>query len=241
MTRESLSIWHRSIVLAAVSWIALVSATRVCAQESESNADPNGAATELETAAKGSDVQQELEEPDGVALDDLDADNWKIFAIGTGTYEFNDAEERKDAVAEATMEAKAALAKFMKERLSTDSQIDTLAERESNKSKQNGATVTSASTKRMKTSLTSIRNSADEILSGIITLETTMKWNGDSGEVRVKIGQSEKTLAAAERFKKRTRASTAAAEGRNPEPGGQNAAGVKGEPSTVKQKSKSAF
>jgi hypothetical protein len=163
-------------------------------------------------------------------------------ALGTGTYEFNDAEERKDAVAEAAMEAKAALAKFMKERLSTESQLDVLAERESTKAKEHGATVTSASTKRMKTSLTSIKSSADEILSGVITLETTMKWNGDSGEVRVKIGQSDKTLAAAKRLKERTRASTAAAE--SPKSGsesGKKSSGGNDEPSTVKQKSKSDF
>lgn len=211
------------------------------AQEAASDADLKGGTAELEKAAKQADVQADLEEPDGVSLDDLDAENWKIFALGTGTYEFNDAEEKKDAVAEATMEAKAALAKFMKERLSTESQLDVLAERESKKAKENGATVTSASTKRMKTSLTSIKNSADEILSGVITLETTMKWNGDSGEVRVKIGQSEKTLAAAERFKKRTQASTAAAEGAKSGSPAQKPAGVKSEPSTVKQKSKSAF
>lgn len=241
MNRAVLSMWCKSFAIAAVSCLVVGSAVRLPAQEAVSDADLKSGTAELEEAAKRSDVQEELEEPDGVALDDLDAENWKIFAIGTGTYEFNDAEERKDAVAEATMEAKAALARFMKERLSAESQLDILAERESKKSKENGATVNSASTKRMKTSLNSIRNSADEILSGIITLETTPKWNGNSGEVRVKIGQSEKTLAAAERFKKRTRASTAAAEGPTPGPAGQGAAGGKADGSTVKQKSKSAF
>jgi hypothetical protein len=241
MAHESLGMWRKTSVLAVVLVTTMALGSTLCAQDAGAEADLKSGTAELEKAAKQPDVQEELEEPDGVSLDDLDAENWKIFAIGTGTYEFNDAEEKKDAVAEAIMEAKASLAKFMKERLSTESQLDILAERESKKAKENGATVTSASTKRMKTSLTSIKNSADEILSGVITLETTMKWNGDSGEVRVKIAQSEKTLAAAKRFKERTRASAAAAEGHKPESAGQKPAGLKDGPSTVKQKSKSAL
>lgn len=226
-------------ILMLVTSATFVCRTSILAQEAAADA---GATAELEEAAKQPDVQEELEEPDGVSIEDLDTENWKIIAIGIGTYEFNDPEERKDAVEEARLEAKAALAKFMKERLSAESQLDILAERESKKAKENGETVTSASTKRMKTSLTSIKNSADEILSGVITLETSMKWDGDSGEVRVKIGQSEKTLAAAKRFKERTRAATAAAD--DSKPGGGSAkkpAGSKDAPTTVKQKSKSAF
>ena len=214
------------------------------AQDSEAPVSLKTAEAELREVAKSPEVQEELEEPDGVSVEDLDTDNWKIFAMGTGTYEFNDAEERKDATEEAVLEAKAALVKFMKEKLSAESQLDVLAERESKKSKSNGEQNTSASTKRMKTTLTRIHNSADEILSGIITLESISKWNGDSGEVRVKLGQSEKTLAAATKFKKRTLAATADADrgatsGASAGTGGTKPASQ--EPTTVKKKSKSAF
>ena len=215
-------------------------------QESEDASADKKAVADLKDAAKTPEVQKELDEPDGVAIDDLDTDNWKIIAIGTGTYQFNDKEERQDATEEALLNAKAALAKFIKERLSVESQLDSLAERESKKSKGNGEQSTSATTKKMKTTLTTIRNSADEILSGLITLESTANWDGDSGEVRVKVGQSGKTLAAAEKFKSRTLASTKEAEkdgaGTTNSAGG--AASLKGrstQPETIKRKSKSAF
>jgi hypothetical protein len=208
--------------------------------------DTNAAIDELKADAKAPDVIEELEEPDGVSIDPSDPENWKIIAMGTGTYEFNDTEERSDAQEEAELNAKAHLAKFMKEKLKSDQQLDILAERESTKSKANGEETGSARTKRMKTSLKSIHNSAEEILSGVITLETTSKWNGNSGEVRVKIGQSEKTLAAANRFKKRTNASVRDAD--------EAAAGASGDgkkvvggakagsdPEVIKRKTKSAF
>ena len=226
--------------------LALPFGVPVFSQESEDASAVKEAVADLKDAAKTPEVQEELEEPDGVSIDDLDTDNWKIIAIGTGTYQFNDKEEKQDATEEAIVNAKAALAKFMKERLSVDTQLDKLAERESKKSKANGEQSTSASTKTMKTTLTSIRNSADEILSGIITLESTAKWDGDSGEVRVKVGQSQKTLSAAEKFKSRTLASTKEAEkigaGSSRTAGG--AAGSKPgstEPETIKRKTKSAF
>jgi hypothetical protein len=226
-----------------VSFIGGWATSSACvnAQEVAGGADIKGAVAELERVAKQPDVQAELAEPDGVSLQDLDVDNWKIIAIGTGTYEFNDAEERKDAVAEATLEAKAALAKFVRERIIAESQLDVLAERESRKAKENGATATSATTKRVKTSLTSIRDSADQVLSGFITLETKTTWNGESGVARVTIGQSDKTLAALKRFKSRTLQSAAAVDGTKASTGDEKPAVIKDAPGTVKQKSKSAF
>jgi len=234
------------MVLLFCSSLGLLFVYPAFSQEIEDASAVKGALSELKETAKSPEVQEELEEPDGVSVDDLDVDNWKIIAIGTGTYQFNDKEERQDATEEAILNAKAALVKFMKERLSVESQLDSLAERESKKSKANGEQSTSATTKKMKTTLTTIRNSADEILSGLITLESTANWDGDSGEVRVKVGQSGKTLAAAEKFKSRTLASTKEAEkdgaGTTNSAGG--AAGLKGrstQPETIKRKSKSPF
>jgi len=232
---------HKYLLTACAVAATLAMSSHIRAEEASEEASVASEKTDLQEIAKRPEVQEELEEPDGVSVEDLDTDNWKIMAMGTGTYEFNDAEERKDATEEAILEAKAAMAKFAKERLAAESQLDILAERESKKSKSNGATDKSASTKRMKTTLTRIHNSADEILSGVLTLETTSKWDGDSGEVRVKIGQSEKSLAAAKKFKSRTgqaineadRDSAATASGSKPAAGSG--------PSTTKRKSKTAF
>lgn len=236
-------------LLAVLFYCSAVSTTCVSlAQESAEPVTIAAEKAELKELAASPEVQADLEEPDGVSIMDLDTDNWKILARGTGTYEFNDPDDRKDATEEAILEAKAALVKFMKERVATESQMDKLAEEESKKSKTDGVTNLSVTKTRMKTTLSRIHNSADEILSGIITLETTPKWDGNSGEVRVTLGQSEKSLAAAEKFKTRTgnsvtRAEQAAATG-GLRPGGSGAkpSGVGGgEPGTIKRKSKTAF
>ncbi len=227
----------------AVVCFALGSVAAVAADEPDETEATTVAEVkaELKEAIAQPDVKEELEEPDGATFDGSDPDNWKVFAIGTGTYEFNDPEERKDANDEAMLEAKAAMAKFIKERLATESQLDILAERESRKSKGEGKNEKAASTKRMKTTMTHIHNSAEEILSGVLVLESTAKWDGDSGEVRVKIGQSQKSLAAAEEFKSRTAASVGRAErgsGSGTSPGSKTR--VKG-PSTTKRRSKTDF
>jgi hypothetical protein len=162
-------------------------------------------AQELADAAKASGVAEDLAGPDGVAIDFSDPNNWKIFAMGTGSFQFNDTESRQDAAEEATLTAKAALARFIKERVMVDEQRDKLTEEQSNKTKTKDGESSTASKKGIKTKLLTIRNSADEILSGLITLESTVKWDGDSGEVRVKLGQSEKTIAAVKKFVERTR------------------------------------
>jgi hypothetical protein len=239
----------RSFVAVACLFSA---ASVICAVSmAQESADQGTIASEkaaLKALATTPEVQEELEEPDGVSVEDLETDNWKILARGTGTYEFNDPDDRKDATEEAILEAKAALVKFMKERVATESQMDKLAEEESKKSKVNGVTNASVTKSRLKTTLTRIHNSADEILSGILTLETTDKWNGNSGEVRVTLGQSEKSLAAAEKFKTRTGNSVTRADqaagaggaktgGLGPKPNGAG----EDSPTTIKRKSKTAF
>jgi hypothetical protein len=236
---------------AALTCLASAMSFGIAVSLAQESAEPGAIAAEkaeLKEFAANPEVQADLEEPDGISIADLETDNWKIFARGTGTYEFNDPDDRKDATEEAILEAKAALAKFMKERVATESQMDKLAEEESRKSKTDGVTNVAVTKTRMKTTLNRIHNSADEILSGIITLETTATWDGNSGEVRVTVAQSEKSLAAAEKVKTRTgnsviRAEQSTATG-GPKAGGS---GVKpggvggGEPSTIKRKSKTAL
>lgn len=188
-------------------------------------------------ASQAPEVVEDLDEPDGVAIDLSDPDNWKVLARGTGTYQFNDAESRQDAVEEATLSAKAALARFAAERLMVDEQLDKLSEDESVKTKGLDGENMSAKSKRVKTKLLTIRNSAEQILSGLITLESSVKWFGDSGEARVTLGQSEKTIEAVKKFTQRTQA--AATEGNRP----ADAAGSEraGSSETTRRKSKSDF
>lgn len=239
---------HYSVSVACFSAASLFVCAASIGQEVAEQSTVAAEKAELKELAKSPEVQEDLEEPDGVSIEDLETDNWKVFARGTGTYEFNDADDRKDATEEAILEAKAALVRFMKERVGTESQMDKLAEEESKKSKANGATNVTVTKNRMKTTLSRIYNSADEILSGILTLETTEKWDGNSGEVRVTLGQSEKSVAAAEKFKTRTGNSTTRADQAVGEaglkaggPGFKPSGAGTAEPSTIKRKSKTAL
>ena len=237
----------RTLVFLIVTSCALVETAFVTAparaQQTDGQATIAEEKSDLKEIAKRPEVQEELEEPDGVSvIEEPGTDNWKIIAIGTGTYEFNDAEERKDATEEAILEAKAALVKFAVEGLATESQLDKVADKASKKSKVNGEAEKTASSERMKTVLSRIHNTGEGILSGILTLETTANWDGDSGEVRVTLGQSAKSLAAAEKFKTRTLESVnraasgppTAGKATNQKPGSES-------PSTLKRKSKTAF
>lgn len=221
-----------------IGLLAMASPADVAAEDGEKEVAYKEAVVDLEKAAKSPVVEVELEEPDGVSIDMGDPNNWKIIAMGTGTYAFDDADERRDATQEATLEAKAALAKFMKERMSTSEQLDRLVEKKADKARPDGKVITSDASKTLKTTLTSIRNSADAMLTGLITLEATARWGGESGTVRVKLGQSQKTIDAAKRFRERTAASFKNSPSGNL---GSKNGKAKSEPSTIRQKSKSDF
>jgi hypothetical protein len=71
----------------------------------------------LKQSAATQQAQQELESPDGVALELLLSGRWRLYGRGTGTYDFNGADEIRGAKQDATLRAKAAIAKFLKERV----------------------------------------------------------------------------------------------------------------------------
>lgn len=214
----------------------LILSTNTKGDDDSPPAAADGKAAMME-ASQTPEVVEDLSEPDGVAIDLSDPDNWKVLARGTGTFQFNDAECRQDAVEEATLSAKAALARFAAERLMVDEQLDKLSEDESVKTKGPDGESTSAKSKRVKTKLLTIRNSAEQILSGLITLDSSVTWFGDSGEARVTLGQSEKTIEAVKNFTQRTQG--AAATGTRP----ADAASTEraGSSETTRRKSKSDF
>jgi len=148
----------------------------------------------LKEAAKDEEVQEELAEPDGVSIDLSDPENWKIFARGSASFQFNDSDERREAVQEATLDAKASLAKYIEEKLSVSTEMDALVEKKSSKAKGSNGSSSSATSERTKTTLTSLRNSASEILAGKINLESSVSWPNaqGSGTATVLIGQSHK-------------------------------------------------
>lgn len=162
----------------------------------------------LETIAKNPDIQKELSSPDGVAIARSEDGSWKIFARGTATYDFNDPDEIRGAREIAQLRAKAALAKFLEEKVTASNAVDTLAKKTKNIA-VNGDTQQVAIQKEDVTVLTeSIRSYAELILTGVITLsEEKVPYSNISGEIQITIGQSSKTLQAAKEIRQGIKAS----------------------------------
>ena len=145
-------------------------------------------------------VEEELEEPDGVSIK-LREDGWVIMARGSGSYDFNDPSDIRNAYKIATLRAKANLAKFLSERISAE---DTLTKLTDKRKKLVSGEKPSVSAEYATQISESIKNSSDAITSGVITLSTNKVPFGDGGNVQVNIGQSSKSLAAAGQIRSRT-------------------------------------
>jgi hypothetical protein len=160
------------------------------------------AKTELKKALQSEDVREELAEPDGASFTLLPDNSWRLFGIGTGTYDFNDPDDINDATQEAMLKAKAHLSKFMKERITSDEALNILTQKKRTLVKQSGGDEKSVKKEDSKTLAYQIKNSADEILRGVIVLESTKTPSAAGGGiVVVKVGVSSKSLGLAGRVK----------------------------------------
>lgn len=149
--------------------------------------------------AKSDVVSQDLDEPDGISLAIADDGTYKIFARGTGVYDFDDEDDRQEAIQEATLKAKANLSKFLNETISSDEGLDSLSKKAKTLTKTGDVTTQAVSKESVKTTGLAIRNSSKAILTGAITLETKrIPRKGDSGTYQVTIGISSISVAAAE-------------------------------------------
>lgn len=169
---------------------------------------------DLKATADSGPVEEDLKGPDGCSVQLGDPANWKLVCLGTAAYDFNDADEIKDATREATLDAKAALARFLKEKLTTEESIEKVVTKQANQASGQGRSVSKNS---MKTQVTTIKSSADAILRGVIVLESEQIWQGSVGTVRVKIGQSQKTMAVAGQFAAENAATGAAGRAAGPQ------------------------
>ena len=126
---------------------------------------------DLQKTAAAPEVQKQFDQPDGAAIFMKPDGSFQILARGTGTYDFDDTDDINDARKEGTLKAKAALAKFMKEKLSTEEAFAE-ASKKVKSITSNGETQTAnVSKESVKTSATVIRNSAEALLKGVITLK----------------------------------------------------------------------
>ena len=155
---------------------------------------------ELKQAAASQAVQQELiQDPDGVEIQVDENGAFQIFSRGTGTYDFNDPDDIREAFADATKRAKANIAKFMKEKVTTEDGLEQVSKKVKSQTGDGNTQSTSVSKESVKTAYETIVNSSEAILTGVITLTQTKQPRGNNGgEVQVTVGISSKTLKAAQ-------------------------------------------
>ncbi len=152
---------------------------------------------QLQANASDAAVQQELSEPDGVAIKAAPDGSYQIFSRGTGVYDFNDSDDIMDARKEAQLRAKANISKFMKESVASSEGIDNVSKKIKNMKTDGQNQQVAASKETVKVITESIRNNSDAILTGVITLKEQKVAKGNGGEIQVTVGISSKTLTAA--------------------------------------------
>ena len=167
------------------------------AQPSADNSD--GGRKELKKAAASEAVERELESPDGVAMQLLPDGGFRIYGRGSGTYDFNEADEIRGATQDATLRAKAAIAKFLRERIQSTEVMNNTATKMRNLTTSSGqAPKAEISKNDVQTRIEQISSRADEVMSGLVIMSSAKKPIGDGGEIQVTIGWSSKTRSTAE-------------------------------------------
>lgn len=153
---------------------------------------------QLQSNAANAEVQAELDQPDGVAITVKPDGTFQIFARGTGTYDFNDPDDIKDARRDGTMRAKANLSKFLKEKVASKDGLDEVSKKSKSMTSDGQVQKIAVSKESVKIVTESIRNESDAILTGVITLKDQKVPRGNGGEIQVTVGISSKTLKAAQ-------------------------------------------
>ncbi len=146
--------------------------------------------------AVGQDIK---DAPDGASIKLFPDGGYQVISVGTGVYDFNDPDDIQDARKEATLRAKAAIAKFLKEDIATQEGMEQASKKIKNMSSDGTTQTTSVSKESVKTTMESIRNSANALLTGVVTLQDAkIPTAGKEGGVyKVMVGVSSKTVAAA--------------------------------------------
>lgn len=159
----------------------------------------DGGRTELKKAAATQDVEEELESPDGVALKLLPAGGWRLYGRGSGTYDFNEADEIRGATQDATLRAKAAIAKFLKERVQSTEVMNNISTKLKQLTAKTGeGPQAEISKKDVQTRVEQVVAHADEVLRGLVVIDSKKKPIGNGGTITVTVGVSSKTQSVSE-------------------------------------------
>ena len=165
-------------------------------------AHPAAAQDLAAVAAQPAVIADARTSPDGCAVRVLPDGGFMVFATGAGTYAFgNDESDVANARKAAQLAARANLAKFMKESVSTAGGLEEATKSVKRLSASNGAQSVEIDKEMAQKTMQTIRASADALLQGVATLsEAKVPGTGSGGEVRVVCGVSSKTLEARNRL-----------------------------------------
>ena len=153
----------------------------------------------------------------------------KITAIGQGEVDFaDDPSEIEDARQVAEMEAKAAIAHFMKEEIKSEKSIEKI----SNKMKEQTSAGKKVSKKTMQTQIKKMHNSAQRLLKGVVSLEEC--FDSQRGVYRVMVGTSTKTMKAADSLRQKSHEDALSSSGGSGNSGSTGARAETGESATEK-------
>ena len=151
-----------------------------------------------QTLAQKGLVQEISQAPDGVTIRLAEDGSFQVFSVATAAYNHDDVDDILAAQKEATLKAKAAIAKFMNESLNTEESFEEASKQIKKISSKDSNVTTTVNKDISKKLLLSIKNSASALLKGVIVISSAkIPANQTSGTYKVMLGVSSKTLTVA--------------------------------------------
>jgi hypothetical protein len=153
----------------------------------------------LKATAATAAVKEDLATPDGASMRIMPNGGWQIFGQGTAAYDFTDEDEINDAKKEAMLRAKANIAKFLKETITSDEKVQEVTMKSKSLSGKDGETTESTVSKEsVKVTTTKLTSRAEEVLRGVVVLEVTKTPSSKrGGTITVQVAVSDKSQAIA--------------------------------------------
>lgn len=187
-------------ILLLLVLVVFTQATIAAQPKEQVNAPADGGRSELKVAVASPEVKEDLASPDGVALQLLPGGGWRIFARGSGTYDFNEADEIRGATSDAQLRAKAAVAKFLSERVTSKDAMENISVKTKRLMAKSGEAEPSAEILKtdIQKRVESVVAVANEVLRGLVVLESSKTPVGKGGTIQVTVGVSSKSQAVAD-------------------------------------------
>jgi hypothetical protein len=183
------------------SFITILFLLATCSIFAKDVAKQDATTQDLKATANAPEIKKELSQPDGAAIFLKDDGSFQILARGTGSYDIADIDNINDARQEATLKAKAALVKFVSEKLSTEESFTSTSKKVKTITTNGQTENAKIDDQRSKEHSTTIKNSAESIVKAIIVLkEEKVPHKNSSGEIQVTVGVSSKTIKAVDKL-----------------------------------------